>query len=254
MIMLKHIPSGFIFLLLLLVSGGCDDASPSEVGPSAGIGGSMAQFTVYNGHLYLLQSDKLQTYSLQNPAQPARVHSLTVGQDAETLFPYAGHLYVGTQSGMHILSLEDPRQPRPASSYTHVTSCDPVVVEGNYAYLTLRTETSCRWGVDQLEILDIRNPYNPQFIFEMRMFNPKGLAVNNGILYVTNGDQGLMVLDVSNPYDPTILREYTGFNGYDVIFTWRSLIMVGADGLVQYDASDPANLRQLSVIPVQPIQ
>lgn len=250
--MKKNIPFAVAAFFFLLVAGGCEDSAPSEVGFTSGIGGSMAQFTVYNGNLYLLQSDKLQTYSLQNPEAPANVHTLTVGQDAETLFPYAGNLYVGTQSGMHIVSLENPHQPQRASTYEHITSCDPVVVEGNYAYLTLRTESSCRWGVDQLEILDIRNPYNPQFIFEMMMNNPKGLAVNNGILYVTNGNSGLMVLDVSNPYSPTVIREYTDFNGYDVIFTHRSLLMVGADGLVQYDPADPANLRQLSVIPVQP--
>ncbi|EMR04588.1 LVIVD repeat-containing protein [Cesiribacter andamanensis] len=238
--------------LLLNLSSCEDSAATAEVGIGAGIGGSMAQFTVYNGQLYLLQADKLHTYDLQDPATPAKSNSLTVGQDAETVFPYAGKLYIGTQSGMHILSLQNPRQPQYLSTYQHITSCDPVVVEGNYAYLTLRTESECRWGVDQLEILDISNPQNPQLIYQRVMHNPKGLAVNNGILYVSNGDRGLLVLDVSNPYNPVELKEYPDFNGWDVIYTWRSLMMVGSDGLVQYDPADPANLRQVSVIPVQP--
>ena len=246
-----------LFLLsaaFLLLHIGCEDASesPMQQGPNAGKGGSMAQFTIYGGQLYLLEGDKLHTYSLENPAAPQRSNSVVVGQDAETLFPYAGNLYIGTQSGMLIYSLENPQNPRQLSAYQHITSCDPVVVEGNYAYLTLRTGSPCRWGVNELQILDIRQPANPQLLFQMVMENPQGLAVNEGTLFVCNGEAGLMVLNVSNPYDPRLIREYPDFAGYDVIFTSRSLMMVGADGLVQYDPTDPANLRQLSVLPVHP--
>lgn len=245
------------FLLILTVSlftSACEDNNDvaESINPGAGRGGSMAQFTVYNGQLYLLQQNELRTYSLQDPAAPALASTLNVGIDAETLFPSGGSLFIGSQNGMHIYSLSDPQNPTHISSYSHVTSCDPVVVEGNYAFVTLRTGSACNWGVNELHILDVTEQTQPDQIYRMVMQNPQGLAVNEGTLYVCNGDFGLVVMDVSNPYQPEILKEYPDFNGYDVIFTTRSLMMIGSDGLVQYDPRDPANLVELSVIPVEP--
>ena len=222
-----------IILLITLIFTTCSEDSGSEMNPGAGRGGSMAQFTVYNGQLYLLQSDKLQTYSLQDAAEPKLASSIAVGSDAETLFPSGGNLYIGSQNGMHIYSLQDPQLPQQVSTYNHVTSCDPVVVEGNWAYVTLRTGTPCRFGINELHVLDISNQTSPNLVYQMVMQNPQGLAVNEGTLYVCNGDFGLTVLDVSKPSEPTILKEYKDFNGYDVIFTTRSLMMIGRDGLVQ---------------------
>ncbi len=245
------------FLLILsvaLLAGACEDgmSNDNNFTPGAGRGGSMAQFTVYNGQLYLLKKDELVSYSLQNPATPALGSTINVGIDAETLFPSGGSLFIGSQNGMHIYSLADPLRPQHISSYRHVTSCDPVVVEGNYAYVTLRTDSPCQWGVNELQVLDVTQQTSPQLIYQMVMANPQGLAVNEGTLYVTNGDAGLTVLDVANPYAPQVLKEYPDFYGYDVIFTTNSLMMIGREGLVQYDPRDPANLVQLSVIPVEP--
>ncbi|AHM63542.1 hypothetical protein D770_26495 [Flammeovirgaceae bacterium 311] len=237
-------------------AGACSDdmSSPNEVMPGAGLGGSMAQFTVYNGRLYLLQADELQTYSLQNPAAPQLASTQQVGIDAETLFPYSGNLYVGSQNGMHIYSLENPQQPEHLSTFQHITSCDPVVVEGNFAYVTLRTGSPCRFGTNELNILDISEKVNPRLISSLQMYNPQGLAVNNGILYVCNAEYGLVALDVTNPFSPKVLKEYKDYDGYDVIFTPRSLMMIGKDGLVQFDPANPADLQQLSIIPVEPLQ
>ena len=213
----------------------------------------MAQFTVYNGNLYLLQANKLETYSLENPVVPKQTSSISVGFDAETLFPSGGNMFIGSQNGMHIYSLENPQIPEYVSYYQHVTSCDPVVVEGNYAYVTLRSGSPCRFGTNELQVIDISQPAQPHMVNAMQLQNPQGLAVNEGTLYVCNGDQGLVVLDVSKPFDLAVRKEYRGFHGYDVIFTTRSLIMIGETGLVQYDPRNPADLKLLSVIPVEPV-
>ena len=238
----------------LALGGGCSESDGmSEVMPGAGLGGSTAQFTVYNGQLYLLQSDKLQTYSLQNPAAPELASAVDVGIDAETLFPYSGNLYVGSQNGMHIYSLENPKEPQHLSSYWHITSCDPVVVEGNFAYVTLRNDSPCRFGQNELHILNVSDPLSPSLITQRAMESPQGLAVKDGILYICNGEHGLTVIDAKNPFELKVLKQYSSYNGYDVIYTPRSLMMVGKDGLVQFDPADPANLKQLSIIPVVPL-
>lgn len=249
---MKNILYTILALSVLLLSACEDSAGENGLSTGSGKGGSMAQFTNYSGHLYLLEEEELQVYSLANPAAPQHRNTLVVGQDAETLFPYNGHLFVGTQNGMRIYSLEDPALPVLVTDFVHVTSCDPVVVEGNFAYLTLRSGTACNFGVNELQIINISDITRPVLTYQMPMPHPQGLAINERTLFVCNGDQGLTVLDVNNPYAPVLLKEYRDYNGYDVIFTSRSLMMIGSDGLVQYDATDPANLRQLSIIPVSP--
>ncbi len=59
--------------------------------------------------------------------------------NVETIFISDEHMYVGTSNGMHILSLEEPSVPILLSTYQHITACDPVVVDGNKAYVTLRS-------------------------------------------------------------------------------------------------------------------
>ena len=246
--------TSYIALLgIALISGTCSGDADSNVNPGAGRGGSMAQFTVYDGNLYLLQADKLETYSLENPVVPQQTSSISVGFDAETLFPSGGNMFIGSQNGMHIYSLENPQLPEYVSSYQHITSCDPVVVEGDYAYVTLRTGSPCRFGTNELQVINISQPAQPYMVNAQQLKNPQGLAVNEGTLYVCNGDQGLVVLDVTDPLKLAVLKEYSGFHGYDVIFTSRSLIMIGKTGLVQYDPRDPKDLKLLSVIPVEPV-
>jgi hypothetical protein len=81
------------------------------------------------------------------------------------------------------------------------------------------------------------------------MKRPFGLAVTNDYLYLC--DDGLKIFDKTNPLDLKEKSHTTGFDAYDIIALDASqLILIGADGFYQFDASDPANPKQLSRIPV----
>ena len=70
------------------------------------------------------------------------------------------------------------------TSLWHVTSCDPVVVEGNYADITLRTGNTCETDVNQLDIVDIHALDQPTLIKSHPMYNPHGLGIDRGIVPV----------------------------------------------------------------------
>jgi hypothetical protein len=133
-----------------------------------------------------------------------------------------------------------------------VTSCDPVVVEGNYAYVTLRTGNFCETDVNQLEIVDIHKLASPIKIKSYPMFNPHGLGIEQGILFVCDGDAGLKVYDASDPLNlkANQLAHFTEINTFDVIPIEKHLIMIGEDGLYQYDYSDIKDINLLSMIPI----
>lgn len=231
------------------------DGANAEAGASgdSGVGGSMARFTISQGHLYTIDQYNLRAWDLGSPASPEMVDEEHVGWNIETIFPYEKMLFLGSTSGMYIYNTSNPSDPHYASVFQHANACDPVVVENNIAFITLRDGTRCQTYTNQLDVVDISDPIKPEFIKSYGMKNPHGLAVRNNVLYLCEGDYGLKVFDVSDleDIDDNKLDEYDNMNGYDVISLQNDLLlMIGSDGFYQFDSSDPKNLKQLSHIPV----
>ncbi len=219
---------------------------------NSGITGSMARFAITQNHLYTLNGDNLQSYSITNPVRPEAKNEVELGWGIETLFPYRNNLFIGSQRGMHIYNLDQPSTPKFVSTYEHITSCDPVVVSENTAYVTLRNGTECRNGINELHLIDISDLKNPTLINTQPMTNPYGLGVTSKYisktLFVCDGNAGLKVLDVTDPLDVEQIGADASMNGYDVIAHNDILMLIGKDGLYQYDYRDPQNLKLLSVI------
>ncbi len=93
-------------------------------------------------YLYVLSGSDLQLFEIKDPAAPSVWEKIRIGWDIETIFPYQDKLFIGGQEGMYIYDNTDPANPIQISRFSHVKSCDPEVVEGNYAYVTLRGGTT----------------------------------------------------------------------------------------------------------------
>ncbi|MEO7174629.1 MAG: hypothetical protein ABIV51_02315, partial [Saprospiraceae bacterium] len=109
-----------------------------------GVGGSFAKFTLSGSRLYMVDQYSLNTYNVDNASSPVFVSTLQLGWGIETIFPVDGNLFVGSTNGVHILSITNPDQPKYLSKFDHASSCDPVYVVGNTAYVTLRSGTRCQ--------------------------------------------------------------------------------------------------------------
>ena len=68
--------------------------------------------------------------------------------------------------------------PNYINSIEHFRSCDPVVADLSYAYVTLRGGTNCFTETNELQIIDIRDPQNLTVVSRQVMFNPHGLAIH----------------------------------------------------------------------------
>ena len=229
-----------------------DFQAGNDNGGNKGIAGSMARFAITQNHLYTLNGDNLKPYSIINPIFPEAKKEIELGWGIETLFPYNNNLFIGSQRGMHIYNLDAPSEPKFVSTYEHITSCDPVVVSENTAYVTLRNGTDCRNGLNELHLIDISDLKNPSLISTESMTNPYGLGVDsknrNKTLFVCDGNAGLKVLNVTNPLNVEQIAADSSINGYDVIAHNDILMMIGKDGLYQYSYRNPQNLQLLSVI------
>jgi hypothetical protein len=221
-------------------------------GSGPGVGGSLARFTLSDDHLYMLDGGDLQTVSVESEEQPVAVGREYIAWDIETIFPHKQNLFIGSSSGMHILDISDPASPSKISTYEHIRSCDPVVVDDQYAYVTLRSGTFCQGFSNQLEVIDISDLTAPILLQTYPMTNPHGLGVDGNTLFICDGSDGLKAFDISdiNTISQHMLFQDKTINAVDVIPLNSVLMMIGADGIFQYDYSDPNNIALLSQIVV----
>lgn len=242
-----------IFYDYALESSFADKGSAGGNGNTYGVGGSMARFIAYDDYLYALESTwKLKSISLADPANPVVEEEVYLGGSVETVFIADGYLYVGTTGGMHILSLANPASPSQISFYQHITACDPVVVEGNRAYVTLRAGNICGGTRDLLEVIDLSDKYNPGLLYSFSMTEPYGLGMDQGTLFVCEGNHGLKVYDASYESSITshLLAAFPGIHAYDVIPLEDFLFMIGDDGFYVYDYSDLNNIHILGSLSI----
>ncbi|WP_316800933.1 hypothetical protein [Pedobacter frigidisoli] len=220
---------------------------------STGQGGSMARFTLLNDYLYTVGSFDLSLFDVKTPANPSFVKAINLVWGVETIFPYENKLFMGTNTGMHIFSAADPANPVKLSTYSHVFACDPVVVQGRYAYVTLRTRNSCRQASNQLEVVDIADPKQPKQIAVFPMQNPHGLSISGNSLFLCEGTFGIKSFNITDntKIGNNLLQHINSVKSFDVIAGPKSLIVTGEDGVHQFNYNDPANLKPLSVIKLQ---
>ena len=150
---------------------------------------------------------------------------------------------------MLIYNITDPTTPIFVSEYQHVYSCDPIIVEDGYAYVTLRSQAQCRTGNNELHIYDIKDPTTPILIKSYQMKNPWGLGIDRKKLFVCDGKYGLKVFNANNPENLQLIETIESINGYDVIPNDHILIVSARDGIYQFDYSTN-QLKKLSRIPV----
>lgn len=218
-----------------------------------GIGGSMARFTISNNTLFVVDDANLRVFDLSNASMPASSGTAYIGRNIETIFPYNNRLFIGSTNGMYIYDISNPLAPAYVSTYIHGTACDPVVVDDNYAYITLRSGTPCNTTFNQLEVVSLANITNPTLVHTVPMTNPHGLGKDGEKLFICDGTDGLKMMNASQPeaIPATPVVHISGIQAMDVIPYNNTLLMIGENGFYQYDYSDVNHITLLSSLPIE---
>lgn len=233
-----------------LTSGG--DVFTANAPPAAqqGKGGSMARLSIVNDFMYGVSTYKLYAFNLSNAADPQLVNSKIISGGIETIYPFTDKLFIGSTSGMFIYDITNPSDPVQVSRFDHASSCDPVISDGQTAYVTLRSGTECQGFTNQLDVLNISNLSNPVMIKSYQMTNPHGLSKEGNQLFICDGKAGLKVYNAANPSEIQLVKQFEGLETYDVITLDHIAIVVAKDGLYQYDFSNTSNIHLISKISI----
>ncbi len=237
-------------LLVVLTIVSCGDSVDSVGSGDTGQAGSMSRFVIIDNYLYTIAGRKLQLFDLQDPSTPTPWASVYVNFGIETLFSQQNYLYIGAQNGMYIYDNTDPANPVALSLFTHMRSCDPVVVQGDYAYVTLKGGGRCGSPGNQLDVINIADKINPVLQKTYLMQGPAGLGIDGDKLFVCDGIAGLKIFDASDPLQLTKLDALADIDCFDVIPNNNVLVVSDSFGLLQYDYST-IPMQILSEIPIE---
>jgi len=233
----------FSFIFVVIISCEKNDAASADAA-STGKGGSMARFTIAANHLYLADYNAVEVYDISggNAIKKTRV---PVDWGVETIFPYKDKLFIGSSNGMFIYSIADPANPVKLGSALHVRSCDPVVADDNYSYVTLRGSGQCGAAQDGLYIYDIKDILKPKQLSLLPLQSPYGLGMKDSVVFVCRANNGLTAVNVKDPSKPKEMYTVKDGNFVDVIPFDQLLICYVSKGILLYDASDPGKIVKL---------
>jgi len=228
------------------VSNGAQQTSP------AGIGGSMARFGLVGNHLLAVDNSSYYNFDLTNATSPSLETKQGMSWGIETMFLSGNTMFLGTSNGMLTYDVTDVTKPVYISNFWHATGCDPVVVQNNRAYVTIRGGNACGSLINRLDVLDITNLKAPALLRSYSMTGPYGLGISGDVLFVCDGTAGLKVYNAADPYliSEHLIATFKDINAFDVIPLGKSLLMIGSDGFYQYDYTNLNDIKQISSIKV----
>jgi hypothetical protein len=241
--------SKYLYYDAASISSGIGGAS----GTTYGVSGSMARFGLYKNMLYTVDQYNLYTFKLNSSSDVTLLNTSMLGWNVETIFITDNHMFLGTQNGMIVQSLEVPERPSLVGTFSHITSCDPVVIKGDLAFVTLKGGNTCRGTVNQLDVIRMSNAYSKfDLLKTYPMYGPQGLGIDDDLLFICDGDAGLKIYNAADPMTITnnMIASFPLINAYDVIPMNNYLFMIGEEGFTLYDYSSIQNIKQIGFIPV----
>lgn len=250
----------FFFLLsvLVLTLPSCSKSDSTSISNLEGSSGSITRFAVYENHMYVLNSNEIQTFDLADRENPLLVHAIQTEYGLETIFIYEGKAFLGARTGLYILDLANPAEPVILSeairSEVFFGGCDPVVVRDNYAFSTIKIiENICgNWNAESaLIIYDVSDSSNPMEVAVRTLSEPNGLGILGDVLLVCDtGTDQLVAFDIGDPTDPVLLPNVTLpiMDPFDLIVDGDRVIVSTKTNFQILDASDLQNITLIKTI------
>ncbi len=226
------------------------NTSTASVSP-IGQGGSMARFALLNNYLYTVDYSDLNIFNISNGINPTFSNKVQVDYHVETIYPFKNKLFVGSNNGMFIYNVEPtPDNPLKIGEFTHVRACDPVIADDSFAFVTLHSEDNCLGFNNELDVVKLNNLVDASLAKVYNLVSPHGLSKDGNILFVCDGSAGLRIYNAADPLNLQLLQQFPDTETYDVIANNNTALVVGVDGLYQYDYSNLNNIHLVSKIDI----
>ena len=247
-----------LVMLSLMICACTDDGGGLSESGGSTLSGSYANMLTVGEFLYVVSDDNLITYSITIPDQPTELDRQELVFGIESLFHRAGILFVGSMTSMYIyqineLGIPELKSETPYTNFENITPCDPIVANDTLAIASLSSVAVPTGGcgaalIDEIRFFDITDIEQPVQFNSVEMEQPKGLGLDDNILFVCEAQNGLKIFDIQNALDVKLLYHFEGFKTFDIIATGSLALVVGPDNLYEFDYSDIDDVKLLSNI------
>jgi hypothetical protein len=223
--------------------------SSSNAKSPIGQGGSMARFALVNNYLYTVDDNNLNIFNISNSQVPTFSDNMLVDYHVETIYPFEDKLFIGSNNGMFIYDIQtSPESPVKSGEFTHARSCDPVIADGEYAFITLHSGTSCLGYNNELDVVKLSNFIDASLVKIYNLTSPQGLSKDGNLLFICDGKDGLKIFDASDVSNLKLVKHIENLETYDVIARNNIALVVAKDGLYQFNYSDINHINLISKI------
>jgi hypothetical protein len=142
-----------------------------------------------------------------------------------------------------ILDIENPQKPKQVAvlSGETYTNINGLFLKDNYIFAT---------DSNGLRIIDVADPSNPREIKIYEDIHAYDIVISEQTAFINQWNSQLIVADITNPEDLKIISEYQlGFRSPNYLMLSDSkLLCMGDAGIHIIDVSNPASIKELSVI------
>lgn len=219
-------------------------------GVQVGQGGSLARMAASGDYLYFINDDSLDTFIISSDnGAISLVNTDPISIAAQTLFVYEDYIFIGGEVGMSIYDRTQPDNPQYISEYVHLRSCDPVVAQGHYAYVTLKGSGACGPAISSLKVIDISDVFNPVERREIPISAPEGLGIYSTNLFIANDRSELLhyFVDTNTHSNISLVNQINIPGIFDVIVASNHLLLLSQENIYQY-SYEGSNLQYLSTL------
>lgn len=233
-------------------------AKESELVGTAGKSGSITRFAIFQDFMYVLNLNEVQTYRISKDEKPVLVHELPTDYGLETITIFDGTIFLGSTTALYILDISAPAAPTLISKSDRLadfgfSGCDPVVVQDNFAYSTIKIiENICGLvsAESALIVYDISDKSAPKAVGQYPMDIPNGLAIKGNHLFICDeGRDQLVIFDISKP-EELVETAFTVqlTDPRDLIVDGEKLIVSTKTDFQIFDINDLTQIKKLGRI------
>lgn len=216
----------------------------------------------------------LRIYDISDIQSPALVQGIgtemleglevmNLSQDGNFLYLALGNFFSGNQPpGLAIVDVSAPANARVRDvwAYSNPTQGAGVVeVAGQYAYLGAMGHGLITLDIANKDDIEFVSLFTPDIAFpspnpDPPKYNARGMAVQDGLVYLCYDAGGIRIIDVSNPNQPEEIGRYSNPaldnlpRAYNNALLRGNLLYVSFDycGLEILDVSNPGNIAPVS--------
>ncbi|MBY9000554.1 MAG: hypothetical protein KGD64_06545 [Candidatus Heimdallarchaeota archaeon] len=214
----------------------------------------ISSFPLYRGHNFRIKDDiayitdeifGLKLLNISDPSNPNLISQINDGGTVGDLFIVDNLVYVAdVDDGLEIIDVSNATNPTKIAQYDEEGGISTVLIQEEILYTIIFRVDGRSW----LNIMDISDIENMVVLgsYDVNIL-AHDIAVEDGVAYVANKEDGIMLLNVTDPTNIELLSSEDIEGTIENLYTEDNLVYLANKiaGVQVYDVIDPLDIQKV---------